>query len=425
MNEMSHSHSAELEQRLNEQLPDMLEQTVALCEINSGSGNRSGIKAVNHLLEKLFLPVSDALEYLPLAPVRRVLEHSGSSLQLGECVDVPSAPLLLFRCRAAAPLQFLFTGHSDTVFPPESGFQRCWTEGNQLHGPGAADMKGGLVVLAFALKQLESWLPIGMEEMFGFSVAISPDEETGSLASAPELVRLAQQAHIGLTYEPALPDGSLSGARKGSGNFSLLVRGIGGHAGRDFFHSRNALVAVSEVVVALSRLSNETDGISVNIGRISGGDAVNQVPEQALCRFNVRVSDDHQRTAIEQKIHSIIHHAEQHSGCSFALYGGFNRPPKPMTEAQQSLFQLAQQAGEALGLTLTQTPTGGCCEGNNLAAAGLVNLDTMGVRGFGIHTQREYACIDSFVERAALTVLLIEKLIQAHRAGRLPCLRTR
>merc|ERR1711879_615102 len=242
----------------------MLEQTVTLCEVKSGSDNRIGIEAVNRLLENLFEPVCDVMEYRPLTPVRQVLEGTGAEGAIGRYVDVPSAPMLLCRCRPKAPLQFLFTGHSDTVFPLESDFQRCWRKDNHLHGPGTADMKGGLVVLAYALRQVNWLLSPSMKQVFGFTLAISPDEETGSLASGPELMRLAQQAHIGLTYEPALPDGSLAGARKGSGNFSLLASGVGGHAGRDFFCSKNALVAVAEVAVALSRLSSEPQGISVN-----------------------------------------------------------------------------------------------------------------------------------------------------------------
>ena len=424
MNVMSPERSSELVERLEQQLPEMLEHTVALCEVNSGSDNRVGIETVNRLLENLFEPVSDVTEYRPLASVRQVVERSGTDSELGECLEVPSASMLLFRCRPDAPLQFLFTGHSDTVFPLTSDFQRCWREGNHLHGPGTADMKGGLVVLAYALKQLEWWLPESMKHLFGFTLAISPDEETGSLASGPELIKLAQHAHIGLTYEPALADGSLAGARKGSGNFTLLAKGVGGHAGRDFFNSKNALVAMAEVAVALSRLSDEQQGISVNIGRLVGGDAVNKVPDQALCRFNVRVLDSMQQAAMEQAIQVCLAEVGQRTGCAFELHGGFNRPPKPMSKGQQALFELAQQAGESLGLNLSQQPTGGCCEGNNLASAGLVNLDTLGVRGYGIHTTAEYACIDSFVERAALSALLIEKVIQAHRAGRLPCLRT-
>ena len=388
----------------------MLATTCRLADINSGSWNRDGIADVQDALAGLFEPLADHYELRQGADISRMGDDGQETL------FTPN-PIQIFRARTGAPLQLVMTGHSDTVFPKESHFQSCKVDGDLLKGPGTADMKGGLVVLAEAL----SWLDQSpYKDDFGFTVIISPDEETGSLSSAPVLMELAQGAHYGMTYEPALPDGTLAGARKGSGNFTLTARGLSTHAGRNFFDGRNAVMAIARAAVLLSDMTSEADGITVNIGRIEGGGAVNVVPDFCQCRFNIRVDTTEQMTRLEANMADILQQVGADTGCALSLHGGFNRPPKPMTPAQQSLFELLRECGQELGLDIQWRATGGCCEGNNLAAAGLVNIDTLGVRGANIHTDQEYTCIDSFAERAALSILLIQKLIQRHKESP-PC----
>jgi glutamate carboxypeptidase len=86
-------------------------------------------------------------------------------------------------------------------------------------------------------------------------VLINADEETGSLSSAPLIARLAAGKAAALTYEPsALPDGTLAGARAGSGNYSAVVTGKSAHAGRNPDDGRNALVAAADLALRLKAL---------------------------------------------------------------------------------------------------------------------------------------------------------------------------
>ena len=395
----------------------LIEQLIELCNINSGSWHIDGIRRVQQQLDAIFRPLSDTVEYRPLPAIEVVADD-------GTLTTVATADMQIFRARPEAPLQLLMTGHSDTVFAADSDFQHCrllTVDGEtRLHGPGTADMKGGLLIIAQALQALEQ---TPLKQQFGFILAISPDEEIGSPVSAPELMKLAHQADIGLTYEPALADGTLAGARKGSGNFTLTASGKSSHAGRDFFHGKNAVAAIAEAASRLSQLSDEATGISVNIGSIHGGGAVNIVPERCVCRFNVRMHDQQQMNTLQQQIHQVINQVEQLSGCSLRLHGHFNRPPKPMNSAHQQLFQWLHECGSELGLELRWQATGGCCEGNNLAAAGLANIDTLGVRGAHIHTAQEYVCIDSLAERTALTIRFIERLIHEQQHNQLAALK--
>jgi glutamate carboxypeptidase len=81
-----------------------------------------------------------------------------------------------------------------------------------------------------------------------------------------------------------------------------------------------------------------------------------------------------------------------------------------MTPALESLFGLVRQAGADLGQTIGWKPTGGVCDGNNIAACGVPVIDTMGVRGGSIHSMEEYLIVESLSERAALSALTIVRL---------------
>lgn len=391
----------ELMQQLDDREAAMLERTVELCNINSGSYNAEGIQQVQQVFQSLFSDISDSYEERVLEPIKKINNQGAAEF------FQPSV-MQIFRARPQAPLQILCTGHTDTVFPLGSDFDHCWVDGNHLRGPGTADMKGGLVTLYEALRALEN---SPYKDQFGFTVALSPDEEIGSPSSAPELMHLAKQADFGLTYEPALADGTLAGVRKGSGNFAITASGLSTHAGRDYFSGRNAVVAMAKVAVALSELSDKTSGITVNIGELVGGGPVNIVPDNCVCRFNVRVTETEQQQQVLDAIDDVLNQVTDSSGCQLELHGHFNRPPKPMTDEQQSMFELLKSCGGKLGMDVQWKATGGCCEGNNLAAAGLLNIDTLGVRGAHIHSHDEYACIDSFVERAQLSALFITQLI--------------
>ena len=378
----------------------MLALTRQVADINSGSSNLGGVNKVHDFFDNLFADICDQQRRVELPVVRKMND-------LGVMEEISTVPASLYKIRPQAPVQILCTGHTDTVFPEDCSFQTTWIEGNHLRGPGVADMKGGLIILYHALKAIQD---SAFASDIGFTVLLSPDEEIGSPASASMLTQLAQQADIGMVYEPALEDGTLAGARKGSGNFSIAIKGHATHAGRQFFQGKNAVLAASELSIALAALSNESEGLTVNIGRITGGGAVNIVPDLSVVHFNCRMNNQDQQAMLNEEIQRIMQQIENSTNCQLSLSGGFNRPPKPMSPIQLKLFEKLKQCGQSLELDIAWQATGGCCEGNNLAAAGLPNIDTLGVRGGSIHSSDEFACIDSFVERAQLNALLMSQM---------------
>lgn len=397
---MSHSITPLLEQ-IQANQPDMLKQTITLAEINSGSLNHEGINKVAEGFRSLYESLADSIETVPLAN-QETVDDQGER----QVLTYPDA--LVIRKRPNAPFQVLLGGHLDTVFAKDHPFQSCrWLDDNTINGPGTADIKAGLVVMHQALLAFEDH---PLAEQLGWTVVLNPDEETGSIGSAALLAEEAQKAHVGMVYEPALADGTLAGARKGSGNFTLTVKGRSAHAGREFDKGRNAIAALAEAMSRLHRF-NEHKGLTLNLGKIQGGGALNVVADLAQCRFNIRTLDPSCQQDAERALKELVSSLNQQDGIQASLAGQFNRSAKPMTPAIQQLFDWLSDCGDRLGVSVSYKATGGCCDGNNLAAAGLPNIDTLGVRGGLIHTPQEFFVVDSLAERAKLSLLLLDKLV--------------
>jgi glutamate carboxypeptidase len=377
----------------------MLTQTQAWAAVNSGSGNLAGLATTAGLLADGFAVLPGEVELVTPDPVERVRAD-------GVIETVEHGRHLVLTVRPQAPLQLLFTGHMDTVFPADHAFQsQQWIDDGVLNGPGVADMKGGISVMLAALSVAES--SAGFNRV-GYQVLINSDEEVGSPSSAPLIAKLAQSKLAALTYEPALPDGTLAGARAGSGNFSVIITGKSAHAGRNPDDGRNALLAAADLALRLKALSNE--GLSVNPARIEGGSPNNVVPDHAVLRVNFRPKTPEVVTETGVMLRDIVAAIEREHGVTAHLHGSFGRPPKPIDTDAQKLFGLVKQCGADLGLSIAWKSTGGVCDGNNIAACGVPVVDTMGVRGGSIHSADEFLITESLVERARLSALTIMRI---------------
>jgi len=378
----------------------IIERAVRWSQVNSGSRNAQGLNLVLDLLETEAAKLS--------AHVERIATTASTTVGDDGSVRAEAhADALKITARPDAPIQVVLTGHYDTVFPVESGFQTVVTRPDgALNGPGIADMKGGISVMLAALEAFETHPD---RDRVGWTVLLSPDEEIGSPASAPLLAQLGAAGHVGLTYEPALADGTLAGARKGSGNYHLIVTGKAAHAGRAFHEGANAVAGAAIIAAALHGLNERREGVTINVARISGGGALNVVADNAVVRFNVRVPDAQSAAWITDAVAEIVA-VPPFPGLSLDLHGGMTRAPKPMDASQTALFEAVRRTGALLGQPIAWTPSGGVCEGNNLHAAGLPNIDTLGVRGGDIHSDREFAWPDSFAERARLSALILCKI---------------
>lgn len=380
---------------------DMVARTRGWSAINTGSYNIGGLKTLAPKLADAF----SALEADVALTEGPGFENIGAD---GRVSEMHSGPIIEVVSRPAAPIQVVMSGHYDTVFPPGT-FETIQDLGNgQINGPGMADMKGGLSLMLEALKAFEAG---PFKERLGYRIVMTPDEEIGNFASSAALTRAAQSgALIGMTYEPAMETGAMSGGRKGSAVFDIVLHGRAAHAGRAKEEGRSAIEAAAELVVGLEGLNGQREGVTFNVGAIEGGGPVNIVPDLAVVRFGARAPDADASSWATREVERLFARATARSGIHGHLHGGFYRPPKPRNAAQQALFDAVHATGQAIGLDLEFVDTGGVCEGNNIFAAGVPNVDTLGVRGGRIHSNEEFVVVDSFPERATLSALILNRL---------------
>ena len=377
----------------------MLDQVTAWAAVNSGSRNLAGLETVANLLADAFSGLPGDLALKDAAPVEAMAPD-------GALNPIAHGRNLHLKVRPGAQVQLLFTGHMDTVFGADHAFQKVfWREDGVLGGPGVADMKGGIAVLLAALKVVEA---AGVPEL-GYEVVINSDEEVGSGGSAALIAEAARGKRAALTYEPsALPDGTLAGARPGSGNFSCLIEGRSAHAGRNPEDGRNALLAAADLALRLAAAKDA--GLKINPAKIDGGGPNNVVPDHAVLRINLRPATPGDEVRARRLIEETVAAVSAAHDVRIHIHGGFGRPPKPMDAKAQKLFELVRRCGADLGQKIGWRDTGGVCDGNNIAACGVPVVDTMGVRGGSIHSDQEYLITASLAERAQLSALTILRL---------------
>lgn len=400
--ELSVADEAAIE-RLDDARNAMVARTVAWSEVNTGSTNTDGLKAFAPTLADAYSELDAHVELQPAKPFEMIGKR-------GEIEEIETGPILRIKARPDAPVQIVMSGHYDTVFPLDGGFTTVTDLGNgRLNGPGLADMKGGLCLMIEALKTFEGG---GHKDLLGYQIVVTPDEEIGNFASAGALTEAASSgALIGMTYEPCMETGAMSGGRKGSAVYDVVFRGKAAHAGRSHAEGRSAIAAAALFVNGLENLNGQYEGVTFNTGKIDGGNAVNIVPDLAIVRFGARAPDADAAAWAGAEIEKLIKLACYRDGISAHHHGGFYRPPKPRNEAQQALFDAVHGTGRAIGLDLEFIDTGGVCEGNNIFAAGVPNVDTLGVLGGRIHSAEEFVETASFAKRGALSALLLNRLV--------------
>ena len=375
--------------------PDaLIAQIVELVNINSGSSNAAGIAAVQQRLVELLAPVGAATV--------------GQSLHLdaldadGRPVKTECGSMLELSLRPELSRRLLIVGHADTVFSPSSDFQFARHEGDRLHGPGTADMKGGLVLVAEALRLVEQ---DGLANKIGIDLLVSGDEETGSLASANRIAELSRRASVGISLEPAMADGSLARARAGSANVTVVVTGRSAHAGRALAAGRNA-------VVAAARLSIVAASLDVNVAAIIGGDTFNSVPDRCIMKLNKRGATRDDIEVVLEALRRTAAELADELEVGFEFHGLQHRPAKPWSDASEHLAQIVTAARAAFGYETNLVDTFGVCDGNNMAAEGIGVIDTLGIRGANIHTPDEFAEIGDLDTQVATLGTIIARIAE-------------
>ncbi len=381
---------------LNEQKQSMMDLLIKLADQNSGTKNARGMGLVANIIKEKLVELGADIVQQKLPGYTDIDLHGIKS-------NIEVYDFIVATKREKSDRSLLLGGHLDTVY--EKNEKKVAVEGDYLIGPGVADMKGGLVVMLYALQAFEK---LNIKNKIGWQIFLDSDEEIGSIGSKQELTKLAKKHQLAFIFEPAINlRGDISGNRMGSGKFTIVVVGKSAHVGRDFNNGKNAIIMLAAIVQKIHNWNSLAKDIIINVGKIFGGDAVNKIPDLAVAKIDVRFSNKDIADWFKNKINSLIKEFDQSLGYSVQLYGKFTRPVKKLTDKAKEVSAKVQQIANSLNQHIDVVDTGGCCDGNNLAEFGCITIDTLGVLGDNIHSSSERMLIDSLVSRSQLVLELM------------------
>ena len=293
----------------------------------------------------------------------------------------------------------LLLGHFDTVWP--RGTVARWpfqVEGDIATGPGAFDMKAGIVQALFATAAL------GVPD--GVLLLLTSDEEVSAGTSRAFIEETARQVRAALVLEPAL-DGALKIARKGVAGYRVTVDGVAAHASQPEL-GVNATLELAHVALAAAALADPAAGTTCTPTLAEAGTASNTIPARAELTIDSRAPSLAEQERVDAGLRALRPQVE---GARITLEGGPNRGPMS-EEVSRDLFQRAQRVAGELGLPpVTGVLAPGGSDGQFTAAAGTPTLDGLGALGGKAHAEGEYVEVSKMAERAALVAALVRDLL--------------
>ncbi|WP_457574650.1 M20 family metallopeptidase [Desulfolithobacter sp.] len=369
-------------QRREQDLFSLLRELVL---IPSYTGDKPGVDRVGAAIRKRLEGLGLHLETIP---VREFGDH------------------LIFRTRASYSQPYiLVTGHMDTVFPKESGFNWYREDGPRIHGPGVIDMKGGLVATIGAVQALAAE---DLLERLPLVLLFNSDEEMGSPSSLDLIRELARGACCGLVTECGGLSGEVVTGRRGKTGYRLEVSGRAGHAA---FAGRNKASAVLELarkIIALEDLNDPARGVVVNVGIIQGGIGPNTIPQQAVARIDTRYATRADGRELAERIQGIASHCTT-PGTTARLEITNRRPVLEESGANRALFALAAEQADRLGLEIRREIRQGVSDANTMGEF-IPVLDGLGPIGEHDHSEQEYMLRESLPARTRLLTALLPVL---------------
>lgn len=363
---------------------DMVDLLTAMVEYETPSDDKALVDAFGAFMEGQFKAMG--------ATVTRYTQT-----EVGDC--------LLAKWHENAPGKpILFLVHIDTV----------WAEGTlntmpiriddgRLYGPGAVDMKGGIVVMLSALRGLSERGEMPERPIW---VLMNTDEEIGSKASTPLIEEAASQAGLVLVMEPGTKDGAIKIARKGIATFRVDVEGRASHAGNAPEQGINAIVELAQQIVKINGLNDLRNGTSVSVTMVDGGSAGNVIPAKASAYIDTRMLTQRAMDEIRGTLNDLAPYVP---GAKLNVEEIHSRGPMEYNAAMQAAFERAKTLGAQYGVTVRGESVGGGSDGNTTAAMGIPTLDGLGAVGDGLHALHEHVLISSLPQRATLVAAILKE----------------
>lgn len=295
----------------------------------------------------------------------------------------------------------LVSGHLDTVHPigtlEKLPFRR---EGGKCYGPGIQDMKGGNYVYLEAMRQI---IKAGLQTPLPVTFLFTPDEEVGTPSTRQLIEDEAQDMRAVLVPEPAKADGGAVIGRYAIARFNLLTKGRPSHAGWALKEGRSAIAAMAKKILEIEAMT--TEDCTFSVGVIHAGQWVNCVSSE--CRAEA-LSMAKTQEDLDRGIAAIEALQSEENGVAFEVTRGVTRPVwSPDKPGTLELYDIAKSLSAEIGFDLSAGSAGGGSDGNFTGSMGVPTLDSIGLRGQGLHTLNEHIEIDSLTERARLAAGLL------------------
>jgi glutamate carboxypeptidase len=298
--------------------------------------------------------------------------------------------------------QILVLTHIDTVWPVGKIRQMpFYVAGDKVFGPGALDMKAGLVLAFYSLKTMND---LNLRPSKNIAVFINTAEEIGCEESFQIIRTLARKSSCVLCLEPALPGGALKTQRKGRLVIRLEAQGKSAHGGTP----EKGVNAIEELVSQLRKISRmKGKDISVNVGLIGGGEKANVVPDRAWVVLDIRFWNTLQKERIIRNFKNL---SAVLRGAKLKFSVESLTPPMEKTKPSSNLLLEAKNIAMGLSMTLEAGRTGGGSDASIASGLGIATLDGLGPDGDGIHSENEHVLLSSLVRRAALLTEMLRQL---------------
>ncbi|SFC29807.1 M20 family metallopeptidase [Pragia fontium] len=369
------------------QLEQYLDELRPLVNIDCGTQTTEGVAVIAGMMEKKYKDLGWHAEIVDLGK------------EVGPGVFATNKP-------GATQFDVLLIGHMDTVFPPGTAAERPMsTDETRVYGPGAADMKSGLLNILWALRALNDQDVARLS----IAVAMNPDEETGSVYSHEWLGEYAKQSRYVLVAEAARADGSLVKARKGMVRYNIDFHGRAAHAGNAPEKGRSAITELAHWILAINQLGSAETGTTLNVGVVKGGDAANIVPDKAQAVVDVRFWDNDEYQRINTAINQMTKTAYVADVTTTVTQMAHTPAMSPSAETEK-LMELVEKCGKEEGIPINWLAVGGGSDANHTAALGIPSLDGFGAIGADFHSLTEYVELDSIIPRIKLLSRIIRSL---------------
>jgi glutamate carboxypeptidase len=346
----------------------------SMVNIDSGTGDIKGISQVSEI-------------------IRPRLKGLGFSYEPVEAEDGS----IHFHARKGSGKKVLLLAHLDTVFPSGTAVNRSYhTSGDLAFGPGVSDCKSGVTTIIGALEELSHgrWPDLEINCLF------NSDEEISSPGSRKIIENLAKEVAAVLVVEPAEME-NITVARKGIGRFALRVFGKAAHSGSNYSDGCNAILELAHQIIGIQGLSKFEQGITLNVGTVTGGVRPNIVPDYAMAEIDLRIVRPEQEDLILKELKEITSLCKT-PGTKTRLEGKITRPPMPSHERNLQLYEKIKTVGLSIGIELGALESGGGSDANFTAAMGVPTVDGLGPIGGGHHSEEEYMNIPSLERRIKL-----------------------